>query len=224
MSPGKYVAAKVALVLLCGHGTARGQAPDSTGLRGRWYAGAGAATNKYFARRPPSSRIRPAYVSAGYCLTPRVALQAQLQYGQQTQHGLTGRSEVDGQVFRFETTERSKITALTVLMRYDLSRPQRRLQVAWVLGVAVVHNRSSNALTTTTPAGTQRRALPATRSTEPHAVGGLSGRYRLGPRWAVGTELVVNRNLLMSPFRSRRLLQGSGANVGVTYSFGPTKP
>ena len=212
------------MVLLGCHGAAQGQAPNSAGLTGRWYAGASAATNKYFALHPPSSRIRPAYVSAGYCLTPRVALQAQLQYGQQTQNGVAGRSEVNGQVFSFQTTERSKSTALTVLMCHDLSRQQRRLQVAWLLGVAVVHVRSSNSLTITTPAGTQYNALPATQSMEPHAVGGLSGRYQLGLQWAVATELVVNRNLLMSPFRSRRFLQGSGANVGVTYLFGPTKP
>ncbi|NVO33545.1 outer membrane beta-barrel protein [Hymenobacter sp. P5342] len=224
MSLGKHVVAKVALVLLCGHSTARGQAPDSTGLKGRWYAGAGVASHKYFTLNGPTSQIRPAYVSAGYYLTPRVALQAELQYGQRTQQSNGGESVIDGETFSVRTKERIKSTALTVLLRYSGRRPQRPLQLDWLLGVAVVHGRSSETITRTSPTRSQSYTSPTRDLTEPHLVAGLGLRYQLGPHVAVGAQAVVNKNLRILPYGGFGMILGSGANLGVTYLFGPTKP
>jgi len=224
MSPGKYVAAKIALVLLCGHSTARGQVPDSTGLKGRWYAGAGAAYHRYFTLNGPPSQIRPAYVSAGHYITPRVALQAEGQYGQRTQRRDYGESEIGGETVSIRTTERIKSAALTLLLRGSGRRPQRPLQLDWLLGLAVVHGRSVETITQTSPTRSQSYTSPTRVSTEPHLVAGLGLRYQLGPHVAVGAQAVVNKNLYILPYGGFGMILGRGANLGITYLFGPTKP
>ena len=184
----------------------------------------GGAAHKYYARNLPFSEIHPAYVAAGYFLTPRVALQAKLQYGRRTHQGTGGRSVSNGQTFSFREQARIHSTALTVVLRRGLSRPHRRWQFAGLLGLAVVHGRSTETLTVTTPAGTQHSALPSNQSTEPHVVGGLGMGYRLGPRWAVGAEVLANINLLLPPSVANGKGLGSGVNAGITYGFGPAKP
>ena len=224
MSAGKGGTWKIAVVLLGCHSAARGQVPASAGRLGRWYVGAGAAAHKYYARHLPFSEIYPAYVAAGYFLTPRLAVQAKLQYGERTHLSGGVTSVSNGQTFRFQAQARIHSTALTVVLRRGLSRPQRRWQFEGLLGLAVVHGRSTETLTATTPAGTQRSALPSNQSTEPHLVGGLGMSYWLGARWAVGAEVLANINLLLPPSVARGTGMGSGANAGITYRFGPAKP
>ena len=131
---------------------------------------------------------------------------------------------IDGETVSFRTKKRINSAALTVLMRCSGRRPQRPLQFDWLLGLAVVYGRSSETITRTSPTRSQSYTPPTARSTEPHLVVGIGLRYQPGLHWAVGTQVVANKNLQILPFPGFGWVLGSGANLGITDLLGPTKP
>ena len=220
----KYAAVSAAVLLAWYPGAARGQAGDSTGRQGRWYVGGGAAFHQYFTlNRPYSLRISPAYVSGGYGITPRLAVQAEVQHGQRIEES-SHQGVVDGELFTFEYKEQTTSTALSVLARFGRSQPQRKLQFDWLLGVAVVHARLAETTTRRSATRSNSYVYPVMSSTERHLVWGGGLRYRLGPRLAAETEVLVSKNLGIPPFGYWGLIPGGGATVGVSYLFGPAKP
>ncbi|WP_216690391.1 outer membrane beta-barrel protein [Hymenobacter siberiensis] len=223
LSTGKFLAGKVVVTLLVCHGTTFGQAPDSVARKGRWYAGIGAAYHSYYSINQPHSRIYPAYVSGGYFITSRVALQADVQYGQRTEESSGGESVINGEAFTFRNLEVTTSTALTLLARFS-HRPQRPLQLEWLLGVAWVRGQVSTTITRTSATRSESFYYPDISATEPHVVGGLGLRYQLGPRLALGTEVLISKNLRIPPYGLLGLIPGGGAKVGLSYLFGPTKP
>ena len=214
-----FAVTAAALLLFC-QGAAWAQATDSAGQKGRWYAAAGAAYHLYFSIDRAYSQIRPAYVAGGYFINPRVAVQAELQYGQRSEERSGGKNVIDGETFAFLTKEKTTSTALTVLCRFSRSRPQRHLQFDWLLGLAWVHHESYETSTRTSATRSESRTVPGHSSTQPHLVGGIGLRYQLRPRLAVGTEVLISKNLRIFPYGVWGLLPGGGATMGITYWFG----
>jgi hypothetical protein len=193
-------------------------------LEGRWYVGGGAAFHQYYTINRPHSQVRPVYVAGGYYLKPRLALQAELQYGQRTEKRNGGESVIDGETVSIRSKEKTTSTALTLLARFSRSRPQRPLQFDWLLGVAWVHGQSSETITRTSATSQEDFHYTPVSSTSPHLVGGISLRYQLGPKVALSTEVVVNKNLQIPPFTVWGFTLGRGATLGLTYLFEPAKP
>ena len=182
-------------MLLFASGAAWGQAPDSAGAAGRWYVGGGAAIHNYFTIAASYYQIKPAYLMGGYVVKPRLAIQAEAQYSRRNEEGDGGNSVIDGEVFNFRTKSQTTSTALTVLARFSRSRPQRPLQFDWLLGLAIVRGSLSQAVTRTSATRSERYVFPTTSATEPHVVAGVSLRYLVGPRLAIGAERVLSNKI-----------------------------
>ena len=217
-----YYALKGAVTLLFASGAARGQAPDSAGAASRWYVGGGAAIHSYFSIGAPYYRIKPAYLMGGYIVKPRLAIQAEAQYSRRNEESDGGNSVIDGEVFNFRTKSQTTSTALTVLARFSRSRPQRPLQFDWLLGLAIVRGSLSETVTRTSATRSERYVFPTTSATEPHVVAGVSLRYLVGPRLAIGAEVLLNKNLYIPPY-SWGIIPGGGASLGVSYLLGKDK-
>ena len=210
-----------AVTLLFASGAAWGQAPDPAGAAGRWYVGGGAAIS-YFTITLPYSQIKPAYLMGGYVVKPRLAIQAEAQYSRQNEESNGGNSMIDGEAFNFRTKSQTTSTALTVLARLSRSRPQRPLQFDWLLGLAIVRGSQSSSVTRTSATRSERYVSPATSVTAPHVVAGVSLRYLVGSRLAIGAEVLLNKNLRILPY-SYGIFPGGGANLGVSYLLGKDK-
>ena len=208
-------------MLVLASGAARAQAPDSAGAVGRWYVGGGAAIS-YFIIDWPYAQIKPAYLMGGYVVKPRLAIQAEAQYSRRNEESDGGNSVIDGEVFNFRTRAQTTSTALTVLARFSRSRPQRPLQFDWLLGLAIVRGSLSETVTRTSATRSERYVFPATSVTAPHLVAGISLRYLVGPRLAIGAEVLLNKNLYIPPY-SWGILPGGGASLGVSYLLGKDK-
>ena len=210
-------------MLLFASGAAWGQVPDSVGAAGRWYVGGGAAIHNYFSIGAPYYQIKPAYLMGGYVVKPRLAIQAEAQYSRQNEESNGGNSMIDGEVFNFRTKSQTTSTALTVLARFSRSRPQRPLQFDWLLGLAIVRGSLSETVTRTSATRSERYVFPTTSATEPHVVAGISLRYLVGPRLAIGAEVLLNKNLYILPNNFFGFVPGKGANLGVSYLLGKDK-
>ena len=208
-------------MLLFASGAAWGQAPDSAGAAGRWYVGGGAAIS-YFVLDCPYSQIKPAYLMGGYVVKPRLAIQAEAQYSRRNEESDGGNYMIDGEVFNFRTKSQTTSTALTVLARFSRSRPQRPLQFDWLLGLAIVRGSLSETVTRTSATRSERYVFPTRSVTEPHVVAGISLRYLVGPRLAIGAEVLLNKNLRILPY-SWGIIPGGGASLGASYLLGKDK-
>ncbi|AIZ64427.1 hypothetical protein PK28_13430 [Hymenobacter sp. DG25B] len=214
----KYPLLKIAVVagLCAGAGTASAQTADSSAASGRWYVGAGAGLHHYYSINRPYNQLKPAYVQVGYTIKPRVALQAEIQYGRRLQENRES-GEVDGELYDFYYKEDTRSTAVTVMARFSRSRPQRHLQFDWLLGLAVVRGTVRESSTRTSATQTDTYNYHPITATEPHLVGGIGLRYLMGPHWAIGTEILVSKNLQIPPISIWGLAPGAGANIGVSY-------
>jgi hypothetical protein len=185
-----------------------------------WYVGAGAGYHRYFSLNEPHPQTQPVYLVAGFVASPKLALQVEAQYGQYSRNTMYS-SAGTGQPNDTYTTETTRSTALTALARFTRTRPEKRLHFDWLLGLALVRGVLSTTIISTSASQTTRYDYVPLRRTSPHLVGGLSLRYLLGPRLAVGTEVVLNKNLTIPPFCIECFLLGRGANFGASYRFGP---
>jgi hypothetical protein len=155
---------------------------------------------------------------AGYVASPKRALQVEAQYGQYSRN-IAYSSAGTGQPTDTYVTETTRSTALTALARFTRTRPEKKLQFDWLLGVALIRGVLSTTIVSTSTGQPTRYDYVPRRRISPHLVGGLSLRYLLGPRLALGTEVVLNKNLHIPPFNIVGFLPGYGANFGVSYRF-----
>ena len=109
-----------------------------------------------------------------------------------------------------------------MLARFSRSRPQRPLQFDWLLGLAIIRGSLSETVTRTSATRSERYVFPTTSATEPHVVAGVSLRYLVGPRLAIGAEVLLKKNLYITPY-SWGLIPGKGASLGVSYLLGKDK-
>ena len=209
-------------MLLFASGAAWGQAPDSAGAAGRWYVGGGAAIHNYFSINVPYGQIKPAYLMGGYVVKPRLAIQAEAQYSWRNEESDGGNYMIDGELLNFRTKYQTTGMALTVLARFSRSRPQRPLQFDWLLGLAIVRGSLSETVTRTSATRSERYVFPTRSVTEPHVVAGISLRYLVGPRLAIGAEVLLNKNLRILPY-SWGIIPGGGASLGASYLLGKDK-
>jgi hypothetical protein len=214
----KYSLLKIAALagFCAGAGTASAQTADSSATSTRWYVGAGAGFHHYYSINRPYNQLKPAYVQVGYTIKPRIALQAEIQYGRRVKEN-RGSGEVDGELYDFYYKEDTRSTAITVMARFSRSRPQRHLQFDWLLGVAIVRGTVREFSSRTSSTHTDSYNYHPITATEPHLVGGMSLRYLIGPQWVLGTELLISKNLLIPPINIWGLAPGAGANIGVSY-------
>lgn len=211
----------IAAILLLTCGTASAQSPDSTKTTGQWYVGAGAGYHFYYSINRPHVWVQPVYLMGGYTISPKVSVQAEVQYGRNIQTSYS-QGEVDGKPYDFQYREETQGTAVTVLARFNRSRPDRHLQFDWLLGLALVngvHKEASFRTSATTGEKTSYYYQPI-REVTPHLVGGLSLRYLIGPHLAVGAEAMLSKNMKIFPYSVLGLAPGLGATAGVSYRFG----
>jgi hypothetical protein len=201
--------------------SANAQTPDAAPLAGKWYAGAGAGYHYYYSINRPYVRAWPVYLMGGYTVTPKVSLQAEVQYGRQTEQTYY-QGPVDGEVYDFTYREETRSTAVTLLARFNRSQPSRHLQFDWLLGLAVVNGMQKDAAfrTSTTTGTSTAYYYEPIREITPHIVGGLSLRYLMGPHFSLGTQVLVSKNTKIPPISVWGLAPGAGANVGISYRFG----
>ncbi|QJX45659.1 outer membrane beta-barrel protein [Hymenobacter taeanensis] len=208
-----------AAVLNCYSATA--QTPDSVPAAGKWYVGAGAGYHYYYSINRPYVRARPVYLMGGYTVTPKVSLQAEVQYGRVVNQ-THNQGQVDGELYDFTYREETRSTAVTLLARFNRSQPSHHLQFDWLLGLAVVSGMQKDAAyrTSTTTGASSAYYYQPIRETTPHLVGGLGLRYLLGPHLSIGGELLISKNTKIPPVSVWGLAPGFGANLGVSYRFG----
>jgi opacity protein-like surface antigen len=214
----KYLLLALAVLLLRGT-VAQGQDAAAPAAK-QWYVGVGAAAHSYFSINRPYSRLRPAHITGGYYIKPRVALQIELQYGREIGEEQF-QSVVDGENVTFLNKTETRSTSVTLLSRFSRSQPQRHLQFDWLLGLAMVYGREQDTTSRTSASGTDTHVYQPILATAPHVVGGISLRYLAGAHVAFNAELLANKNLEIPPISIWGMIPGGGASLGVSYAFQP---
>lgn len=207
-----------------GRAAARKQAlPLDTAVGPRyWYVGTGATFHQYVSINRPYSRVEPVYILAGYTIKPKIALQAEARVGYYAETTSGGPSVINGETYDFRTKTETRSTAVTILARFTRSRIQQRFQFDWLAGFAIVHGRQNETIFRTSATHTDSYNYSVIKATQPHFVGGISLRYLFTPHIALGTQLLLNKNMTIPLFFG----WGSplaGADVGVSYLFGNKK-
>ena len=211
--------------LALGYHRASAQAPDSTTLKPQWYVGTGVALQQYWYFDSPYVRLKPVNVLVGRSIGSRTALQAAIQFGGHNDERSEQGKDFSNEPYTLNVKQQTRGAAATLLVRFNRSRPQRRLQFDWLAGAALVYGVGKTKATRTSANGTGSAYEEVRTSFSPCLVGGMSLRYLLGPHLSLGTELTLNRNVLI-PLTSPLgiLLTGKGANVHLTYRLGQLQP
>ena len=195
----------------------------------RFYVGLGAYSSYYqqLGGQFNSSTRVPVQLTAGYLLSPRLAVQVGLAYS-----GTTARYAVTGHVYGngpagyidYNSTLTSRVLSASVLARYTLTRnPAHRVQFDALGGFTLEHSSVFNR-------GTQADSLGGTRNVNSYGyrtsrntlllTAGLGTRFRLSPRFELFYDLTLNKALTgPDPHPAPIGFTGSSA-LGLRYRFG----
>ncbi|WP_324674506.1 hypothetical protein [Hymenobacter sp. GOD-10R] len=194
--------------------------PDTAAAPKYWYVGVGATYHSYNSVNRPYCEAEPLYLAIGYTIKPRVALQGEVRYSRQIKN-LSNTSVLNGETYTYRTERDTRSTAVTLLARFRKSQTQRRLQFDWLAGITIVHGREKETTFQTSSTYSQTYNYPINKAIQPHLVGGISLRYLLAPHVTLGTQLLLNKNLV--PFFFGWGTPFGGADIGVSYLFGDRK-
>jgi len=206
------------------HYTAGAQAPDSTVRKPQWNVGVGIAQQRYWYFNDPYVDLKPVNVLVGRSIGPRTALQAAIQFGGRNDERSEQGTDFSNEPYTLNVKEKMRGAAATLLVRFNRSRPQRRLQFDWLAGATIVYGVGRTKLTRTSANGTESSYDDVRTGLSPHLVGGISLRYLMGPHLSLGTELTLNRNIFIPPSGLGLLLTGTGANFHLSYRLGQAQP
>jgi hypothetical protein len=190
---------------------------DTVAARKYWYVGAGATFHHYNSVNRPYSSVKPLYLAVGYTIKSRIALQAEFRNGRQIDNS-SNTSVLNGEIYTYRTETDTRTKAVTLLARFREGQVQQRLQFDWLVGLAIVYGREKETTFQTSATYSQTYNYPINKATQLHFVGGIGIRYLLTPHLTLGTQLLVNKNLV--PFFFGWGRPSGGADIGISYIFG----
>jgi hypothetical protein len=198
--------------------------PAETPAAGRYYVGLGAYSSYYNKAGKPNGSTGfpvPVQFTAGYQLSPRLAVQVGAAYSGHTYtYGYYGLSSPPYVAYSTEGKNTQRLTSLSALARYTLTATAaHRLQFDALGGFTLEHySYHSRGTQTDAFSGTlQTNDFDYTRTQNTLLLtAGLGARYRLSPRFELTGDFTVNRAL-------NHMGQGltGAAAVGLRYRFGP---
>jgi hypothetical protein len=203
----------------------------------RFYVGLAAYRSYY---QPLESRhpgvtglLVPLQLTAGYQLTPRLAVQAGLAYsGSARSYSGDGYfynlNSSRGTYYRYAGNSSVRNASASVLARYALTRrPAHRLQFDALGGLTLEHRRGTDRGTYSDSLGGRFNASPYDNRAADNTLlltAGLGTRYRLSSRLDFSLDLLLNRSLnapapnpIFSNYQSGF---SSSAALGLRYRFG----
>ncbi|MFD2718534.1 outer membrane beta-barrel protein [Hymenobacter monticola] len=203
----------------------------------RYYVGLAAYSSDYQplgSRRPGVTGFPvPLQLTAGYQLTPRLAVQVGLAYsGSASAYNGEGYfynlNSNQGIYYSYAGKSSIRNASASVLARYTLTRqPGHRLQFDALGGLTLEHRRGTDRGTYTDSLGGRRNASPYDDRAAVNTLlltAGLGTRYRLSSRFDLTLDLLLNRSLnapAPSPiFYNFQNGFSSSAALGVRYRFG----
>ncbi|MBG8556390.1 hypothetical protein [Hymenobacter guriensis] len=153
-----------------------------------------------------------------YSLTPNLTVQAGVFHGRGGT--LDDNFADDGTPKYVPVSYKEQVWGVPLTLRYLLSKPERRFQVAGLLGVSVYHiqqTRTNNILRTDVSSGGWQPYVTKARAVNGYLNFGLDFRYAVSPRWSVVTDLTAN--MVMKQIGYYGIGPGASGALGLEYTF-----
>lgn len=167
--------------------------------------------------------LNPVHVAVGYALSPRVAVQLGLAVDWSNYKSTSSGTSLSGQAMRGVTSDVSRTQAIPVLVRYTISRPERRFQIDGLFGPAFVHDWVKSDRVEYLDEQVTQRVQISRRGWNTLLTGGLGGRYAIGAHFQLTADVLLNRN--SRTYQQSATINRSGLRltpsigIGVQYRF-----
>ncbi|TGE29883.1 hypothetical protein [Hymenobacter metallicola] len=169
----------------------------------RWFAGVATGLQLYETiSRPGPIRylgkvgLTPFFVSGGYQLTPRLAVQAEFSQRDPADRNVSSSGySPDGQLLESTDRRREYDAAVPLLARYRLTRPQQAFHIDGLLGISILYHVYRQEIILSADGVPYSHYLIDETAWNKYLTGGLGAGLTVRQRVDVGLNLVINQNL-----------------------------
>jgi hypothetical protein len=214
------------------------QTPGLLATPKAYYVGVQAGSSRYemFYRNPTVTPtvfvISPWQLTAGYCLTPRLAVQLSFTHSRTT-YDSPGAILVlpNGQLALFNIYhEEDAQTALPIVLRWALSKPVARLQADAILGLTWAHHFYQATSYDQLDGKITREYAYGNQGSLGYLTAGIGGRYAISQHFEATGDIAWNRTMNDESSSIHRQVSGNSLgltrsmSIGVRYRFNLRKP
>jgi hypothetical protein len=218
--------------------SANAQTPGFLATPKAYYVGVQAGSSRYemFYRSPAVTPtvfvISPWLLTAGYYLTPRLAVQVSFTHSRTTYDSPGGIQELpNGQLALYNIYhEEDAQTAIPIVLRWALSKPGTRLQADAILGITWGHHFYKATTYDQLNGKITREYAYGNQGSLGYLTAGIGGRYGISQHFEATGDITWNRTMNDESSAVHRQVSGNSLgltrsmSIGVRYRFNLRKP